>query len=76
MNLIESNICPKDILTFEAFENAITFVNAASNVGLTEQYEYYSYVDVTYYSFSDIKLCRPIILSCQPDVGYVSEAVE
>lgn len=29
MNLIESNICPKDILTFEAFENAITFVNAA-----------------------------------------------
>jgi dihydroxy-acid dehydratase len=29
MNLIESNICPKDILTFEAFVNAITFVNAA-----------------------------------------------
>lgn len=29
MNLIENNICPKDILTFEAFENAITFVNAA-----------------------------------------------
>jgi dihydroxy-acid dehydratase len=29
MNLIESNIGPKDILTFEAFVNAITFVNAA-----------------------------------------------
>ncbi len=29
MNLIDSNICPKDILTFEAFVNAITFVNAA-----------------------------------------------
>lgn len=29
MNLIENNICPKDILTFEAFENAIAFVNAA-----------------------------------------------
>lgn len=29
MNLIENNICPKDILTFEAFVNAITFINAA-----------------------------------------------
>ena len=28
MNLIENNIRPKDILTFEAFENAITLVNA------------------------------------------------
>jgi dihydroxy-acid dehydratase len=28
MNLIESNIRPKDILTFEAFENAIAAVNA------------------------------------------------
>jgi dihydroxy-acid dehydratase len=28
MNLIENNIRPKDILTFEAFENAIALVNA------------------------------------------------
>jgi dihydroxy-acid dehydratase len=28
MNLVENNIRPKDILTFEVFENAITFVNA------------------------------------------------
>jgi dihydroxy-acid dehydratase len=28
MNLVENNICPKDILTYEAFENAITLVNA------------------------------------------------
>jgi dihydroxy-acid dehydratase len=28
MNLIENNIRPKDIMTFEAFENAITLVNA------------------------------------------------
>src|ERR687887_218188 len=28
MNLVENNIRPKDILTFEAFENAITLVNA------------------------------------------------
>jgi dihydroxy-acid dehydratase len=28
MNLIENNIRPKDIMTFEAFENSITIVNA------------------------------------------------
>src|SRR5918911_1325953 len=28
MNLVENNVRPKDILTFEAFENAITLVNA------------------------------------------------
>src|ERR687887_1055333 len=28
MNLVENNIRPKDIMTFEAFENAITLVNA------------------------------------------------
>ena len=28
MNLVENNIRPKDILTFEAFENGIALVNA------------------------------------------------
>lgn len=27
-NLIENNICPKDIMTFESFENAIAIINA------------------------------------------------
>jgi dihydroxy-acid dehydratase len=37
MNLIENDIRPKDILTFEAFENAIALVNAiggSTNVAL------------------------------------------
>jgi dihydroxy-acid dehydratase len=28
MNLLENNVCPKDIMTFEAFENAIMMANA------------------------------------------------
>ena len=43
-NLLENNLRPKDILTFEAFENAIAIANAIGGSGLMLYFTYLRYL--------------------------------
>jgi len=66
--LLAQNIKPRDILTFESFENAITMLNAvlANEVG----------IKLTYDDFERIRKKTPHIADMKPGGGYVMNSLD
>ena len=73
--VLENNLLPRDIVTFEAFENAITLVNAVGGstnsvlhlMALAEEAQ----VDLTYDDFERIRKQTPVIANMKPWGQYV-----
>lgn len=74
-DLVENNICPKDILTFEAFENAIAITNALGGstnavlhlLAIAKEIG----VKLTLKDFERVRKCTPHIVNMRPGGIYV-----
>jgi len=80
VKLLEQNIKPKDILTFEAFENAITMLNAVggSTNGILHLLALSSEVGIklTYDDFERIRKKTPHLADMKPGGNYVMNSLD
>jgi len=78
--LLELNIKPRDILTFESFENAITMLNAVggSTNGILHLLALANEVEIklTYDDFERIRKKTPHIADMKPGGGYVMNSLD
>jgi len=78
--LLELNIKPRDILTFESFENAITMLNAvgSSTNGILQLLALANEVKIklTYDDFERIRKKTPHIADMKPGGGYVMNSLD
>ena len=78
--LLELNIKPRDILTFESFENAITMLNAVggSTNGILHLLALANEVKIklTYADFERIRKKTPHIADMKPGGGYVMNSLD
>ena len=78
--LLECNIKPRDILTFESFENAITMLNAGggSTNGILHLLALSNEVGIklTYDDFERIRKKTPHIADMKPGGGYVMNSLD
>jgi len=78
--LLECNIKPRDILTFESFENAITMLNAVggSTNGILHLLALSNEVGIklTYDDFERIRKKTPHIADMKPGGGYVMNSLD
>ena len=78
--LLENNIKPRDILTFESFENAITMLNAVggSTNGILHLLALANEVRIklTYDDFERIRKKTPHIADMKPGGGYVMNSLD
>jgi len=78
--LLEHNIKPRDILTFESFENAITMLNAVggSTNGILHLLALANEVGIklTYDDFERIRKKTPHIADMKPGGGYVMNSLD
>jgi len=78
--LLELNIKPRDILTFESFENAITMLNAVggSTNGILHLLALANEVNIklTYDDFERIRKKTPHIADMKPGGGYVMNSLD
>jgi dihydroxy-acid dehydratase len=78
--LLEKNIKPRDILTFESFENAITMLNAVggSTNGILHLLALANEVGIklTYDDFERIRKKTPHIADMKPGGGYVMNSLD
>ena len=78
--LLEMNIRPKEILTFEAFENAITMLNSVggSTNGILHLLALANEVniDLTYDDFERIRKKTPHLADMKPGGNYVMESLD
>ena len=78
--LLESNIRPRDILTFEAFENAITMLNSVggSTNGILHLLALSNEVglDLTYDDFERVRKRTPHIADMKPGGNYVMNSLD
>jgi len=78
--LLEHNIKPRDILTFESFENAITMLNAVggSTNGILHLLALSNEVGIklTYDDFERIRKKTPHIADMKPGGGYVMNSLD
>jgi len=78
--LLAQNIKPRDILTFESFENAITMLNAVggSTNGILHLLALANEVGIklTYYDFERIRKKTPHIADMKPGGGYVMNSLD
>ena len=78
--LLELNIKPRDILTFESFENAITMLNAVggSTNGILHLLALANEVQIklTYDDFERIRKKTPHIADMKPGGGYVMNSLD
>ena len=78
--LLEMNIRPKDILTFEAFENAIMMLNSVggSTNGILHLLALANEVniDLTYDDFERIRKKTPHLADMKPGGNYVMESLD
>jgi len=80
VNLLEQNIRPKDILTFEAFENAITMLNAVggSTNGILHLLALSNEVGIklTYDDFERVRKKTPHLADMKPGGNYVMNSLD
>ena len=80
VQLLEQNIRPREILTFEAFENAITMLNAigGSTNGILHLLALSSEVDVklTYDDFERVRKKTPHLADMKPGGNYVMNSLD
>ena len=80
VKLLEQNIRPREILTFEAFENAITMLNAigGSTNGILHLLALSSEVDVklTYDDFERVRKKTPHLADMKPGGNYVMNSLD
>ena len=78
--LLEENIKPRDILTFEAFENAITMLNAVggSTNGILHLLALANEVDIklTYDDFERVRKKTPHLADMKPGGNYVMNSLD
>ena len=78
--LLELNIKPKDILTFEAFENAITMLNAVggSTNGILHLLALANEADIklTYEDFERVRKKTPHLADMKPGGSYVMNSLD
>ncbi|PIW32796.1 MAG: dihydroxy-acid dehydratase [Nitrosopumilales archaeon CG15_BIG_FIL_POST_REV_8_21_14_020_37_12] len=78
--LLEQNITPREILTFEAFENAITILNAlgGSTNGILHLLALANEVDVklTYDDFERVRKKTPHLADMKPGGNYVMNSLD
>jgi dihydroxy-acid dehydratase len=80
VQLLEQNIKPREILTFEAFENAITMLNAigGSTNGILHLLALSNEVDVklTYDDFERVRKKTPHLADMKPGGNYVMNSLD
>lgn len=80
VKLLELNIKPRDILTFEAFENAITMLNAigGSTNGILHllALAYEAKLKLTYDDFERIRKKTPYLADMKPGGSYVMNSLD
>jgi len=80
VKLLELNITPREILTFEAFENAITMLNAVggSTNGILHLLALSNEVDIklTYDDFERVRKKTPHIADMKPGGNYVMNSLD
>jgi len=80
VRLLEQNIKPREILTFEAFENAITMLNAigGSTNGILQLLELSSEVGIklTYDDFERVRKKTPHLADMKPGGNYVMNSLD